>query len=70
MRSNTELIFQVMDMLHHGQYFKPPVAKSKEDADANIIDARLKCTVNCCDTPIIIGFFAANMNFGFIFFSF
>ncbi len=50
------------DMLHQRQQLKPPVAQAKQNADADIVDARLHRPIHRRDTPVIISLLASQMH--------
>ena len=53
-RSHAELLLQMMNVLHHRQYFEAPVVESEQHADAYIVNARFHGPVKRRSAPVIV----------------
>ena len=61
-RAAAEALFQMMDVLQHGEDFVAPVVDAEERADADVVDAGLHGAVHDGGAPVVVGLAAAGMD--------
>src|ERR1017187_4633839 len=62
MRAHAELLLEMTKVLHHREDLETPVVEPKQNAHADVVDARFHRPVEDCRAPIVIALQAFQVN--------